>query len=101
VLTGSATRRWGWYLGRRGYISSQGASRHFPLDPNTEACLLKSAVWNWTLFPQGQWTRDIKLVVSCNDIVQSTEHVEYYIKCGRVLTNFLSLEGCKIGYDVH
>ena len=30
VLTGSATRRWGWCLGRRGYISSQGASHHFP-----------------------------------------------------------------------
>jgi hypothetical protein len=33
VLTGSTTRRWGWYLGRRGYIIPQGASRHFPLDP--------------------------------------------------------------------
>jgi len=34
VLTGSATGRWVWCLGRRGYISSQGASHHFPLDPN-------------------------------------------------------------------
>jgi len=30
-----ASFRWGWYLGRRGYISSRGASRHFHLDPNT------------------------------------------------------------------
>jgi hypothetical protein len=29
ALTGSTTRRWGWYLERRGY-----ASHHFPLDPD-------------------------------------------------------------------
>jgi hypothetical protein len=33
VLTGSTTRRWGWYMGRRGYATPQRASRHSPLDP--------------------------------------------------------------------
>jgi hypothetical protein len=33
VVTGSTTRRRGWYLGRRGYNISHGASLHFPLDP--------------------------------------------------------------------
>ena len=49
VLTGSTTRRWGSYLGRRGYVSSPGASLHFPLWPPHD-CLLSTYDINYQCF---------------------------------------------------
>jgi len=98
VLTGSATRRWGWCLGRRGYISSQGVSHHFPLDPNFTNIKLQNSRWKFRWFKHfnHQVTEHSTATEATRTIIKhdSTTHSAHFLLLMGGFSSLRSVQEC-------